>query len=52
MVIEVVDLPIKHGDFHSYVTVYQRVNILNQENWVCNQSHLELDQEIRSQLGL
>jgi len=26
-----------------YPLVHQRVNILNQENWVCNQSHLELD---------
>jgi hypothetical protein len=27
MAIEIVDLPIKHGDFHSYVAVYQRVSM-------------------------
>ena len=25
MTIEIVDLPIENGDFHSYVAVYQRV---------------------------
>ena len=30
MAIEIVDFPIKHGgSFHSYVTVYQRVDLLS-----------------------
>jgi hypothetical protein len=31
MAIEIVDLPMKNGDFHSYVKNYQRVDSINEQ---------------------